>query len=359
MVSARVIPLLGGAAALVVGILGGLARAGLPTPAQGAVDHGALMVAGFLGTVIAVERAVALDRPWGWAGPVLAALGALALIAGLPVAAPLLCAGAAGLVAATLATAARQPTDFGVVLSIGAALLVVGNALWWAGLPLHQVAPWWIGFLVGTIAGERLELSRLTPRGPAARWLFAGIGGLALAGLAATLVDVGAGVRVLGVAWILLAAWLARYDIARRTLRSSGLTRYIAIALLSGYAWLAVGGVLAVIAGPAPAGLLYDAHLHAVLVGFVITMIFGHAPIILPAVLRTSSPWHPAMYAALTVLHLSVLLRVVGDLTTLADLRAIGSVGHVVALVLFAASAATGLATRCTPAPSAPAGSRR
>ena len=39
-----------------------------------------------------------------------------------------------------------------------------------------------------------------------------------------------------------LAAWLLRYDIARRNARQSGLTRYIALCLLSGYLWLALAG---------------------------------------------------------------------------------------------------------------------
>jgi hypothetical protein len=50
----------------------------------------------------------------------------------------------------------------GRALSAGGAFLrLAGNLLWYAALPLHQVVPWWIGFLVLTIAGERLELARL------------------------------------------------------------------------------------------------------------------------------------------------------------------------------------------------------
>ena len=43
---------------------------------------------------------------------------------------------------------------------------------------------------------------------------------------------------------LVLAVWLFRYDIARRTVLQSGLTRFIALCLLAGYGWLAVGGVL-------------------------------------------------------------------------------------------------------------------
>jgi len=60
------------------------------------------------------------------------------------------------------------------------------------------------------------------------------------------------------------ALWLGLFDIARRTVRISGLPRFIAVALLSGYAWLGVAGLLAVRWGPVAAGLSYDAMLHAV-----------------------------------------------------------------------------------------------
>ena len=58
--------------------LGGLGRMGLVTmapPAKLAMSHGALIANGFFGTVISLERAVALDRPVVYAIPGAAALG--------------------------------------------------------------------------------------------------------------------------------------------------------------------------------------------------------------------------------------------------------------------------------------------
>jgi hypothetical protein len=112
-----------------------------------------------------------------------------------------------------------------------------------------------------------------------------------------------------------LAWWLFQYDIARWTVWQTGLTRFIAVCLLSGYAWLGVGGVLTWHFAGILAGPYYDAMLHTVFVGFVFAMIFGHAPIILPAILsRSTSPYQPALYMPLLLLHTSLLLRVVGDL---------------------------------------------
>ena len=65
------------------GVSLGLVRLGwnLPLPWQDQlIAHGPLMVCGFLGTLISLERAVALGAPWGYAAPVLVASGALMLM---------------------------------------------------------------------------------------------------------------------------------------------------------------------------------------------------------------------------------------------------------------------------------------
>src|SRR5574340_455088 len=79
-------------AALLLGLWTGLLRLGwvLPRLRPGlALAHGPLMVSGFLGTLITLERAVALGRPWTYAVPLVTAVGTLALMAGAgPVLAP-------------------------------------------------------------------------------------------------------------------------------------------------------------------------------------------------------------------------------------------------------------------------------
>lgn len=94
-----------------------------------------------------------------------------------------------------------------------------------------------------------------------------------------------------------------RYDIAWRTLRRPGVPRFSAVCILSESLWLAVGGALALAAGAVYAGPLYDALLHSLFVGFVFAMIFGHAPIIVPALLRlplSISRWSHLPLAACT-----------------------------------------------------------
>src|SRR5690606_28937211 len=125
--------------------------------------------------------------------------------------------------------------------------------------------------------------------------------------------DLEAGVRVLGAGLLGLSLWLMRHDVARRTVRQEGLTRYIALTLLAGYGWLGVGGLLALMTGvPAP-GLVYDAALHALFLGFVMSMVFAHAPVIFPAVMGRPLPWHARFYVHVVLLHASLVVRIAGD----------------------------------------------
>lgn len=76
-----------GMVALLAALWAGLLRLGWRVPPLRPTlpaAHGPLMISGFLGTLIGLERAVALGRRWTYAGPLLTGLGALALIAGLP-----------------------------------------------------------------------------------------------------------------------------------------------------------------------------------------------------------------------------------------------------------------------------------
>jgi hypothetical protein len=118
---------------------------------------------------------------------------------------------------------------------------------------------------------------------------------------------------VLGLALVGLAAWGLRHDVARRTVRGRGLPRFVAVCLLSGYGWLAIGGAVMAAAGLQQGSAAYDAALHAVLLGFVFSMVFGHAPVIFPAVLRVPVPYHPVMYVPLALLHGSLALRLTAD----------------------------------------------
>jgi hypothetical protein len=299
--------------------------------------HGPLMIGGFLGTLISLERAVATQRPWGYAAPALSGLGTLLLVAGVP--------GWPGpalilLASATLLGVMGQlwrlhPTLFTAAMGLGAMNWLVGNALWLAGQPLPTAVLWWAGFLVFTIAGERLELSRLLRLSRMAYGAFAACIFLWLAGLAASVANFAAGMGVVGVGMTTLAVWLLRYDIAQRRLKAGGQARFIAVSLLSGYVWLGFSGLLAIYNGGATAGPTYDAALHALFLGFVFAMIFAHAPIIFPAVLKLPVVYTPRFYSHLILLHLTLILRIVSDLLLWQPGRLWGGLLNAVVLLLF------------------------
>jgi hypothetical protein len=117
--------------------------------------------------------------------------------------------------------------------------------------------------------------------------------------------------------------------------RKTGLPRFIAVCLLSGYVWLAAGGLMALVFGGVAAGPRYDAMLHAIFLGFVFSLIFGHAPIVFPAVLGVPLAYHPSFYAPLALLQLSLALRVVGDLSLWWAGRQWGGLLNAVAILLF------------------------
>jgi hypothetical protein len=230
----------------------------------------------------------------------------------------------------------HQPSMFLGTMLAGAVCWFIGNAGWWAGATIYRVVFWWIAFVVLTIAGERLELNRVLRPTSLVRSAFLVAAAALLGGVTVLAFVPSSGAALLGVGLIAVAAWLTRNDIARRTVRQRGLTRYMASCLLAGYVWLAVAGVLLLTTGGTSPGTRYDAVLHSIFVGFVVSMIFGHAPIIFPAVIGVPLQYRSGFYFQLVLLHASVLLRVGGDLLDeLARLRAWGGVLNATAILVF------------------------
>lgn len=338
--AARVPLLILGMLSLVGGVLAGLARLDWNTPAPAAMAagwHGALMISAFLGTVISLERAVALGRGWAYLGPAAAGVGGVVLLAGVPPLATQVLAvfSASILLAASAQVLRRQVASFTVILAIGAACWLVGNLAWLVSGVVTTAVPWWLAFLVLTIAGERLELTRFLPPSVHAQRLFFVIVGGILFGAMIGFWQAELGHLLFAAGLLALAIWLLRNDIARRNARQQGLTRFIAICLLSGYAWLVLAGVLGLAGGFLPGHPWRDATLHAVGLGFVFAMIFGHAPIIFPAVVRVKIPYHPVFYFPLVVLHLSLALRIFGGLGDQFGWRSQGGLINAIALLSF------------------------
>ena len=328
-----------GAAALVLGLFTGLVRIGIALPggAQGAAElHGSLMICGFFGTLISLERAVALGRWWGYGAPAVSAAGGLALLAARPSLAVVLFLPASLLLLLdSIMVIVRQRALFTIVLATAAACWGVGTLVWLLSGATANAVGWWLAFLVLTIAAERLELSRLLTPPPISQVTFAAAVLLILAGAARSELTAGPA-WFTGVGFIAATAWLLNHDVALRTIRQTGQARFSAVCMIAGYVWLGVAGIVLLLVPPGAAAFSHDAAVHAIAIGFVLSMVFGHAPIILPAVTGVRVRYSAALYVALALLHVSVLLRVSSDLGEVVALRPASGVVTVVALVSYA-----------------------
>jgi hypothetical protein len=327
------------AVALVVASWAGLVRIGwhFGRPPASAL-HGPLLVLGFLGIVIGMERAVGLRRRWAWAVPALAAAAVAAMLLGSATVIPaaLSVAGGAVLVG-VFATAYRlQPGTHLVVMGMGAGCWLVAAAAWLMGASIPSLVPAMVGFLVLTIAGERLELARMIGAGSRARASLLVVAAVLAIGAVTSTVDLALGSRITGVGLVGVGLWLATHDVARRTVRMRGLTRYMAAALLVAYVWLGIAGALWIGGQLTPGTFGYDAAVHALLLGFVMSMVFGHAPVIIPSLTGLDFPYHPRLGIPLVLLHGSLALRVAADMTEWVSGRRWAGLLNVAALALFA-----------------------
>jgi hypothetical protein len=333
---------------LVIGTFSGLTRMGWRFPAitpNLIFQHGPIMITGFLGTLIALERAVALQLRPALLAPVFFALGGFVTVLDISDIGgkSLTILGSLGLVLMFVIILKKHRALHTWIMALGAVFLLGGSIIWASGLAVINFVPWWMAFLILTIAGERLELGRLMAISAGRLRFFLGAVSFFVTGVVLSYFTRDVGLRIMGLGMIALALWHVRFDIARKTIRKPGLTRYIAICMLSGYVWLLIGGVLYLGFGFESGGSFYDAQLHAIFLGFVFAMIFGHAPIIFPAILGRQVHYHWRFYIHLAFLHISLILRLTGDLLLMPGLRRWGGMLNGIALLLFLLNSVTAL----------------
>jgi len=228
-----------------------------------------------------------------------------------------------------------------LVQALGAVAGAGGAALWARGSEAAVVVAWWAAFLVLTIVGERLELARIAflARGTEPR-ILAEAGALLVA-LTATLVAPAVGYPVLGLVLGILVVDVATHDVAWRTVRIPGLPRFVAVCLLTGYAWALVSALVWIIGGPAWSGYRYDLVVHALTIGFALSMVIAHAPVIVPAVIRRELPYHPVMWAVWALLQVGLIVRGLAGARAAEGAWQFGGAIDVIALLAFVVSTAT------------------
>ena len=340
---ARVLLLALGGLSLLAGLDAGLVRLGVwaPVASERVGDlHGPVMVLGFLGTLISLERAQALRQPLAYLAPALLGAGALALVAGAPrlLGQLLLFDGAVAFTVVLMALWVRAPLPLVAAQALGAFFAALAAGLW-IRLDVASVLPLLAVFLIITIAAERAELAQLTMGARAVPTLLA-LTCLLSAGAVVGVFAPAVGLRILGASALLVALWLLRDDVGRRMVRTSGLRRFNAAALLAGNLWLAVAGTTWLVVGQPVDRAAYDIAVHTVFLGFGLSMVMAHAPIIFPAVIGRPLPYKRALWVPLVALHAGLALRVAGDLAGIALLWRTGGIVNVASILLFVVTAA-------------------
>ena len=335
------------AVCLFAALIGGLERMGALRPGNSTTDlaalHGPLMAAGFLGALIALERAAGSRKARAYLGPLFSGVGGLLTFV-LPeeIYGRFLLMVGAMVMSGVFVFLMQIRRDLSItMLFAGSLFLVAGNFRFLLNHPPAEIIFFWQGFLLLTIAGERMELSAFRMNSLTSRtFLIAGISIFA-AGALIHFFRYPYGSRFAGAGYLLLAIWLLRFDMAGRTIRIPGLPRYTASALITGYFWLMISGLIFLLTEFRPAGLMYDAALHSFFLGFVFSMIFAHGPIIFPAILKYEISYRKFFYFPVVLLHISTLLRITGDFTrNVLSVRTGGILGAIAILSFIAAMAA-------------------
>lgn len=330
----------GALSALVLGVLGGAARITLQVkdfaPDSSIALHGPLLVFGFLGTLIAAERAIVLRRYWGYLAPCLGVIGTVSALAG----ARPWWSGVAWSFAAfaglcvVIGIDRAHPTLATKTMIVSGCFWFLGASLWTFGLPLLGLLPWWGGFLALMILGERTQFGRLFQQaGESAVTATRIFVGLLLLGATLGLFIPNAALRVSGIGFILMGLWLLLADVPRHVIKP-GLLRFLSIGTTLAYVWLVVTGVLWSSFLVSSAQQL-DASIHALLQGFVLGMVIAHSLIVFPAISGKRLPFHPIFYGHLVLFHAATSLRIVGDLLSASLIARAGSLLSAGALLLF------------------------
>lgn len=295
---------------LVSGIWAGLLRLGFDWPGiEVATLHGPLMVGGFVGTLISIERSILSTNGRWWIVPLLSGASVLAWLLGLHQVAPWLLAAASALLVA-LQVFYLKKTGLNWVTAIqlaGALCFLTGNFRLLFNPLMPAIVPFWMGFVLCFILATRLSennfkdtLLKLMVR--------AGI----LVYLAGLLVPFHLkGYYLTGSGLLLIAFGMLLTEVGGDSNTGWNLSAYTISCISAGWCWLLLTGI----------GLLfwhdhlygYDATVHAFFLGFLFSMVFVHALGKAAALAGLDGPpFHRLLFLWPALLSLSLLLRIFG-----------------------------------------------
>lgn len=316
---------------LIIGLWAGLIRIGWSIPVNTATPHhGAIMVGGFLGTLIALEKIIPLRKKWLFFIPGASAASVIFFFLNLPlISIILLIFSGAGLTCVLFTYFLRNRSIEYLLMSSGGLCWMIGNILLFHTNFYPIAVPWWIGFTLLIITAERLELMKFLPvEKKSYRWLYTL---LSIFFISLVLSFHGTGKIITGCALAGIAIWLMKFDVIGITIRKNELPKFVAIALLCGYFALLLTGIFSFSLASQAMG--FDAVVHTFFIGFVFSMIFAHGPIILPGILGISvKPFSRQLYGWLFLLHSSWLIRLAADVHIDFEWRRISGIVATVAI---------------------------
>lgn len=282
----------------------------LPIP-EIAARHGFLMVSGLFGTLISLERTLILKQNGWLAIPLISALSVLFLLLHTPgLGLTLQILASLGLATLYIKQWFQYREKYFLILVLSAWAWAFSALVLLSGNGFAAASMWYLLFLLFTIVAERLEISRFIS---VPSWAQPFLTILLLTVFIAQILPFHWGANFIsGLLLALIAWWLLQFDIANINLRKTGFFLYTGSTLFAGYIWLMLSGVL--MALPLSAPYHYDAVLHSFFIGFAMSMLFAHAPIIFPALLKLRlKPFHPAFYVPVWATHLLLLIRLYAD----------------------------------------------
>lgn len=298
---------------LLFALLGGLNRLGLFSEViliDAVLHHGLIMVSGFFGALISFERVKGLGSQIGLLIPAIKVLGVYLLISSNnKIALPLfILSDFSFLVLTSWGTLRYKAYREGFFLSLAVfCLLLADFGVYFYHLN-ERVLYLWFGFILWTIAGERLELSRFKKASNGAYFLLLFLTLIYFFGVVFN------SALLIGLSFVSISIWFYKYDIVLKTLFFSALPRFTALSLVLGYLWLILTGLFLMSDG----ALFLENHdsiVHTFFLGFTMSMVMGHAPIIFPALTGYAVPFTKILYFPLLTFHFSVILRVVAHHT--------------------------------------------
>ena len=317
---------------LVAGLFAGLARLGWTQVAFPAmIHHGGIMIGGFLGTLISLEKIIPLKKKWLYIIPLLSGCSIIAFFGGKPAYSfTLLLVASAGLSGVFLVYWLRERSLIYSLMFLGAISWLIGNVLMLQKNFYPLSIAWWMGFALLIISAERIELMKFLPVTRKNKYFFALLLILFVTGAAFSFH--GPGSTVAGASLIACSLWLLKFDLIGITIKKSGLQKFVAVALMTGYISLLLTGIFLI--SLSSQAFSYDITLHTFFIGFVFSMIFAHGPIILPGVIGSSvKPFHPVLYFWLLLLHGSWIIRIAGGITLEMEWRMVSGIISLTAIL--------------------------